>query len=234
MKKSILFPVFIFFFLLTTIKAQSILSFGNINSINGDTVDVELIFNNKSGNSLAGWQFDISVKLLASPNGIYGGNTATNAWTVSNNTNDSSRALGFYFSPPTPIPADSSVLTNVVFTNPNNNSEACLYGIVMSDPNGVAINTIAESCLSLVTTSTIEKKSLKKKWVYPSPSNGIVQFRGIDLTKGKLSVINLKGQLLLEKENTLSEIDLSHLRPGLYFLEWKEKDKHLIEKLIIE
>ncbi|HIF14902.1 MAG TPA: hypothetical protein EYQ86_06145, partial [Bacteroidetes bacterium] len=79
---------------ITSAFAQSTLSFGNINSIKGDTVDVELIFDNITGLPLAGWQFDISVKLDAA-NGCYGGITGSYNWAiVSWNAlaNDSSRA----------------------------------------------------------------------------------------------------------------------------------------------
>ena len=112
MKKSslILFSSLLFFVL--SINAQSTLSFGNINSIKGDTVDVEIIFDNKSGLSLAGWQFDISVK-LDQITGIYGGATGSLNWTlVSWNTQDSSRALGASFGQPY-IPPGVTVLTNV-------------------------------------------------------------------------------------------------------------------------
>ena len=135
---------------ITSAFAQSTLSFGNINSIKGDTVDVELIFDNVSGLTLAGWQFDISVK-LDPVNGCYGGITGFYNWAIFSwnaLANDSSRALAASFGQPY-IPPVSTVLTNVVFTNPNNNSEACLFDIIMGPPTGSAITTIPGPCLDL-------------------------------------------------------------------------------------
>ena len=73
MKKVILLNVLLCFICFNN-KAQSVLSFGNILSVNGDTVEVEIVLNNISGLALGGFQFDLENGKIDS---AYGGDIAT-------------------------------------------------------------------------------------------------------------------------------------------------------------
>ena len=60
----------------------SSLNFGSILSKNNDTLEVELIFNNKSSDTLAGFQFDITnVKILS----YSGGDVQSHFWDFGRN-----------------------------------------------------------------------------------------------------------------------------------------------------
>ncbi len=140
------FMIFFLFFVTNVYSQNSILSFGNINYTNGDTIDIEIIFENNSGNDLAGMQFDIENGRLDT---AYGGNAQTYGWTISFNQDfspTSSRVLGFSLSASN-VPADTSVIINIRFVPININSGVCLTNIVMSDGGGTSIPTDAGACL---------------------------------------------------------------------------------------
>ena len=73
----------------------------------------------------------------------------------------------------------------------------------------------------------LEEKELKIN-VFPNPTDGIVNVEGV--TKERLSVYNLYGQLLLVKEG--NQLDLSQFPDGMYFLQFQTEKGTVIKKVL--
>ena len=77
--------------------------------------------------------------------------------------------------------------------------------------------------------------------IYPNPNTGRFRLTGRfpDEESLTIHVVNLQGQVIFEKQITVSgtlieELDLSHLTKGMYYLRLKNKDTIGIKKLIIQ
>ena len=148
------FNIYAFFIVLLLImpisNAQNtILRFGCFTYENGKYT-AEIIYENNSGNQLAGFQFDLQNGIIDS---AYGGNNQNNGWSANTFYNPtftptSSRILSFSFGQPY-VPSDTSVLIILRFTAVPDSSEVCLTNIVMSDPSGTAIPASPGTCIPL-------------------------------------------------------------------------------------
>ena len=107
----------IYFFLLCLLSFSSnaqqkaYIYFGNVNSINGDTIDVQIVLDNQTSSDLKGFQFDLTN--ISSIHSIYGGSSQV----FSSNTfggPPNNTILGFDFGFNSIAP-DSSVLINIIF-----------------------------------------------------------------------------------------------------------------------
>ncbi len=196
MRKTILLSLLLCVICITN-KAQSELSFGNILSINGDTVEVEIVLNNKSGLGLGGFQFDLENGRIDT---AYGGDIAAFGWEHQlgfnpNLTSTSSRLLCFNFGS-TSIPADSSVLLILKFVTINILNDICLTGIVIADQSGNAIPTNSGPCISInnISVETVFNEQLT---CFPNPTNEDLY---IDLGEFheeiKITLRNISGQLI--------------------------------------
>ena len=73
--------------------------------------------------------------------------------------------------------------------------------------------------------------ALSKTSVYPNPTSGILY---VDSDKSFDAVVyNYQGQIVLRKYNNDGQIDLSSLNAGVYFLEIREGDDVMIEKIVL-
>ncbi len=104
-----------------------------------------------------------------------------------------------------------------------------------SENNKKTLNQLTEIQISDVEQLTF-KKDLK---IYPNPSNG--QF-AVELSPDKtdytyLEIHNLQGKMLqkinLEDNQTIKEIDISHLPKGIYLIQAKSKTTTITQKIII-
>jgi hypothetical protein len=85
------------------------------------------------------------------------------------------------------------------------------------------------------TTLTEESSSMQQVKLFPNPSNGLIELRGI-AESDELVVRDVNGRMVHTqrvKENTQS-IDLQILKDGLYFLHFKGSSKGEVQKLIIQ
>lgn len=196
--KKIFLLSFLFCFTYINNNAQSILSFGNILSINGDTVEVEIVLDNNSGLALGGFQFDLENGRIDT---AYGGDIATFGWEHQvyynpNFTATSSRILCFNLGS-TSIPADSSVLMILRFITINTAEDICLTGIVISDQSGNSISTSSGPCISINNISFPEITFKSQIINFPNPTHGELL---IDLgklyTEIKVALISVSGQVL--------------------------------------
>jgi PKD repeat protein len=92
----------------------------------------------------------------------------------------------------------------------------------------------ADTTLRIVVTS-IEDLVQDQVSIYPVPANDVLYLYMTENIKNrlkKITIFNQIGQAVLNMQPT-NKIDVTLLRPGIYFIEIKTKDKRFIEKLII-
>lgn len=75
--------------------------------------------------------------------------------------------------------------------------------------------------------------------IYPNPSNGKFQFAIDDLQFAKNSkaiMYDIKGVVVYQTEitNVLTDVDLSHLTSGMYFVKIYNEHTTITKKIIIE
>ena len=70
--------------------------------------------------------------------------------------------------------------------------------------------------------------------IYPNPSNGIVNIAGSD--NMEVSVFNCQGQIVVNQvmSDKLTQIDLSGLTKGIYFLRLTNSDGVVVKKVVLE
>ena len=92
----------------------------------------------------------------------------------------------------------------------------------MSEPVSVTVDVI-EVGLNEINANDVN--------VYPNPTSGVVY---VDLDESFDAVVyNYQGQVVMRKNNNDGQIDMSDLRTGVYFLEIRENDKLMIERIIL-
>ena len=92
----------------------------------------------------------------------------------------------------------------------------------MSEPVSVTVDVIE------VGLNEINAKDVN---VYPNPTSGMIYVNCDDSFDAV--VYNYQGQVVMRKNNNDGQIDLSDLRTGVYFLEIRENDKLMIERIIL-
>jgi hypothetical protein len=124
---------------------------------------------------------------------------------------------------------------SVVFTTGTSNTSAKIY---IYNPSGGAATLYADD-LELIESGTLSKSSGKKSdtatlqleieeleseeldsfRVYPNPAINIFYIKSANNQTETYSVVNVNGQLLLKgKVSTLTEVNITSLKSGLYFL----------------
>jgi hypothetical protein len=86
--------------------------------------------------------------------------------------------------------------------------------------------------LTLITVDVPDLEIKSELTVYPNPSDGIVNIRGLALP-GSLRVIDLRGSTVLEQQFETPNITLDGIPKGIYIIEVKQGDSIQREKLII-
>ena len=66
--------------------------------------------------------------------------------------------------------------------------------------------------------------------MYPNPTSEIIEIKGI--TQGHYRIMTLQGMIKIEKEFSQSEINLSELPNGIYFIQIHAKDRWISKKII--
>lgn len=108
----------------------------------------------------------------------------------------------------------------------------CMVGFI---PTGSYIYPAITDCDMITTTNSIEEKENIE--LFPNPSSGkfILNMDYVFLSKkSKIEVYNIVGELILEKQITSNEVDLSSFSKGVYFLKIYSEEKVYSEKVIIE
>ncbi len=75
--------------------------------------------------------------------------------------------------------------------------------------------------------------SLSTLQIYPNPASNTIYIKGISTT-GKAEIFNISGKLLLSKQLTTNQIDISPLAKGLYFIKLSTADGSVVRKFVKE
>lgn len=131
-------------------------------------------------------------------------------------------------------PTNSSPIEGVVtVTYKNIQSFTIKHGAgILCNPGHIYICALKFESL----TTMIQHLEMKFK-VYPNPSNGIVniEFQNNNSSIREVKVISLPGDIVYsQKVDASSQIDLSHLKHGLYFLSIKENGQTSFSKIQIQ
>lgn len=88
----------------------------------------------------------------------------------------------------------------------------------------------------LNTTGIAEASNNKTMQVYPNPSNGLVTLSFNDAANYIVKIYDVRGVCVINETitNLKSQLDLSHLSDGVYFLNATGADKNFQQKLIIQ
>jgi hypothetical protein len=79
-------------------------------------------------------------------------------------------------------------------------------------------------------TENINEFVTEKISVYPNPTSGIVYVKSDSFDA---VIYNYQGQIVMRRNNNDGQIDLSDLTAGIYFLEIRENNNVMIEKIIL-
>ena len=68
--------------------------------------------------------------------------------------------------------------------------------------------------------------------IFPNPTSGKIDLLGIEY--GTIKIIDNFGRIILKAEKPGSEIDISDLAPGIYFLQISSDNQWITKKIIKE
>lgn len=82
-------------------------------------------------------------------------------------------------------------------------------------------------CNAVLSQTDFEKADLN---MYPNPTSGIIHIQ-TDLTIKKIRVLDINGRKIMEQSMT-SQLDLSHLKTGVYFILLESNSSYVTQKII--
>lgn len=91
-----------------------------------------------------------------------------------------------------------------------------------------------KACSNLANAFESNTGSLDNKvTIYPNPTTDILRIGNLDIAKGNVTIIDINGMEVLNVRT--SEVDLSSLKNGVYFLKIKkEEDDPILRKIVVE
>jgi len=89
--------------------------------------------------------------------------------------------------------------------------------------------------LSVGTDHLLKNSKIK---IYPNPSNSQIKIENLNNAFTKISIWNINGQLVFEKNieesDSSLELDIKDIANGLYFLHFSNGQKLIVEKIVIQ
>ena len=99
------------------------------------------------------------------------------------------------------------------------------FGCQPSDPTPVA-NTFPPAAIDDISSDQID--------FFPNPSSGKIRINGDNELK-EVTMYDIKGRIIFQEKIISNMLNLSHLSPGMYFVQFKTSNHHFaVRKLIIE
>lgn len=210
-----------------------LVKFANIN--NSSSFSGYTNYTNVSANVLKGNSYPLEVTVMK-----YDSGDKVNAWFDWNNdgdfldaneTNSLTGSTSGIFSKNISIP-DNAKLGKIrmrVRVSFNSNTTACensSYG--ESEDYSIYINSRNSSERELV----MENELI----IYPNPVKDIchISLKGSNSSKSDIRIIDIQGKLVMKTILTESDLNLSHLKPGLYFITLTDNNKNYTKKIIIK
>jgi len=82
-------------------------------------------------------------------------------------------------------------------------------------------------------TASIDDHSLNSVKLYPNPAKGVVNFSMVSNEALEVSVYDLLGKQVLRAENVQSQLNISSLNPGMYFVNMTQGSSVSTKKLLV-
>jgi hypothetical protein len=77
---------------------------------------------------------------------------------------------------------------------------------------------------------SIDEPAIDDFTVYPNPTSGLIEIRGID--DGLVCLYDMHGKVLIKPAGLPVRLDISHLPQGVYFLKVSSKESSLVKQII--
>ncbi len=119
----------------------------------------------------------------------------------------------------------------VIFTE-NAIDEIVTYSVVAKNGNNYSAPTFLAVDPNRKFKENVSEMMSKKVSLYPNPTSGILF---VNLEKSFDAVVyNYQGQVVMRSDNNQGQIDMSSMKSGIYFVEIREADNIMIEKVIVK
>lgn len=93
----------------------------------------------------------------------------------------------------------------------------------------------AETTATCVTTLSVDNNFIDKIGVYPNPTSDIIHISGTNINSAEIRIFDFLGKTVFQKNNNLDqEINLSHLKKGIYLLQINNQGKINTKKIVLK
>ena len=236
------------------------ITFGSTTLTNTGGYDMFIVKYDSSGNSL--WAKSVGNASYVEANSVAvdkNGNTSIVGWfnnptmtigsTTLTNTGNRNMFIVEYDASGNPLWAKSAGGTstygvaNSVTVDANGN--AYVVGFFQSSPISFGTNTltissaydmfIAKLCGSSCTTDIMEHNMETDFYIYPNPTNGLLNLQMSQVENAQIKIYNVFGECIYQNISTSSNqlIDLSSQADGIYFINIKTNEGMINKKIIV-
>ena len=80
----------------------------------------------------------------------------------------------------------------------------------------------------------IDKNNISNASLYPNPANGVVYFSTTTNDALSVSVFDMLGKQVMEAQNVQSQLNISSLNPGMYFVKMTQGSSTSTKKLVVK
>ncbi|WP_170266423.1 T9SS type A sorting domain-containing protein [Phaeocystidibacter luteus] len=153
---------------------------------------------------------------------------ATADITLEVRSEDGATLFASYDAPLSTLGLQDSALVTLAsgFLNPANNSSGAGFGLWVALPNGgPLIELPVNSGLS------VDEFGTNELTIYPNPASDFITIEGIEATSA--SLIDITGQTVRNWENSVEELNIQGLQPGVYLLRVESNGERFTERVVI-
>jgi hypothetical protein len=69
--------------------------------------------------------------------------------------------------------------------------------------------------------------------IYPNPAKGFIYFKDLG-ENTQVVVYDVFGRIILNKKTTENKLDVSELKPGIYYFEFYVNESKVVKKIVID
>ncbi len=134
--------------------------------------------------------------------------------------------------------ADDYIIKDWTFVDLSSisNADSLTFDMSSTDNGQYGMNTPAYFCIDNLdyTTSITANTNNNKISIYPNPAKD--KFTITNLNNAKINIYNITGKIILSQESLSenSNVDISHLKSGIYFVKIKNNNSIITKKLVVE
>lgn len=133
-----------------------------------------------------------------------------------------------------PVNIGDSIITNYSYQTPSNWNVNRLHTLALIQNTNKTVINAAKSINSISTSAGILAQESNAFIVYPNPTISNSFF--INISINELQVLNLSGHLVKSIDSALANelIDVSDIKPGIYFIRFKSDNEFYHHKIVID